>query len=167
MPYCQLFYHMVWATKGRAPLITPEIEADIDNLLVAKAKELGGWVYALNGERDHRHLVSTIPPSIAVARFIGQVKGVCSAAVNSHQLTEDQFYWQDEYGAFSFDGKRLPNYIAYVRNQKQHHANGTIIPVLERVSEDDYIFREEEAIYAVEDPEWRAELEALSILYNS
>jgi len=51
MPYCQLFYHMVWATKGRLPLITPEIEADIDKLLAAKAKELGGRVYALNGER--------------------------------------------------------------------------------------------------------------------
>lgn len=95
------------------------------------------------------------------------MKGVCSAAVNSHKLTEEQFYWQDEYGTFSFDGKRLPNYIAYVQNQKQHHASGTIIPVLERVSEDDYTFREEEAIYAVEDPEWRAELEALSILYES
>jgi hypothetical protein len=28
------------------------------------------------------------------------------------------FFWQREYGAFSFDGKRLPNYIAYVRQQK-------------------------------------------------
>ena len=26
--------------------------------------------------------------------------------------------WQDKYGAFSFDAKRLPNYIAYAERQK-------------------------------------------------
>ncbi|MHB0937230.1 MAG: IS200/IS605 family transposase [Armatimonadota bacterium] len=166
MPYSQLFYHIVWATKGRAPLITPKIEDEINRLIAAKAVKMGGRVYAINGEVDHRHVVASIPPSIAIASFIGQMKGVSSGAVNTQRLTDTRFHWQDEYGVFSFDSKRLPNYLSYVRDQKQHHANGTIIPILERVSEDDYTFREEEALYCVEDPTWRAELESLSVTYK-
>ena len=35
----------------------------------------------------------------------------------------------------TFDGKRLPYVIAYVERQKEHHAAGTLIPVLERTEE--------------------------------
>jgi hypothetical protein len=35
----------------------------------------------------------------------------------------------------TFDGKRLPYVIAYVEQQKAHHAAGTLIPVLERTEE--------------------------------
>ena len=38
-------------------------------------------------------------------------------------------------GALTFDGKRLLYVIAYVERQKEHHAAGTIIPVLERTEE--------------------------------
>ena len=38
-------------------------------------------------------------------------------------------------GVFSFDGKRLSNYIAYVECQKEHHAQNTTISVLERTDD--------------------------------
>lgn len=161
MPYWQLLYHLVWATDHRAPLITPELEQHIYKLMRMKATELGGQVFALNGDKEHTHLVSTIPPKIAVATFVGQIKGVCSAAVNNQHLCEQPFYWQDDYGAFSFDGKRLNNYIAYVRKQKEHHAQGTTIPILERFSTEDYLIREDEPLYLVDNDDWRRELYAL------
>lgn len=132
MPYWQLFYHIVWTTLERSPWITPEIEPVLHGFLRAKALGLGATVFALNGTADHVHLVVAIPPTIGVGKFIGQVKGVASTKINKSGLLEHTFRWQEEYGAFSFDRKRLPKVVAYVEGQKQHHATGTLIPALER-----------------------------------
>ena len=167
MPYCQLFYHLVWSTKNRQPLLTPKLEPIVHNFLRTKAVGLGAIVFALNGMEDHVHLVVTIPPKIAVARFIGQVKAVASTKFNKSQLDVPPLFWQAEYGAFSFDAKRLPSYIAYVNQQKGHHAQGSIIPILERASNGSpQIIRDMVTIYAVEDADWRQELEIV-MLANS
>ncbi|MCA9972833.1 MAG: IS200/IS605 family transposase [Anaerolineales bacterium] len=135
MPYYQLYYHVVWATKRRLPLLTPDVEPLIFAYLRNKTATLEGVVYALNGVEDHVHLVVTIPPKIAVATFIGQIKGVASTRFNKEHANKPTFYWQDAYSVFSFDRKRLPFVVAYVENQKAHHAQGTTLPVLERVDE--------------------------------
>ena len=162
MPYWQLFYHIVWSTKNHEPLLTSDVEPIIYDLLRDKAIGLGAKVFALDGTVDHIHLVAAIPPKIAVAKFIGQVKAVASTRFNKSGLGETAFFWQEEYGVFSFDGKRLPNYIAYVERQKQHHAQNTIIPVLERA--DDmavHLAYEENVPYLVEQDVWRRELATL------
>jgi len=129
MPYWQLFYHLIWATKRREPLMTPAVAPEIYGFLRSKAIGLGATVFAVNGVADHVHMVVAIPPRLAVATFIGQVKGVASAKVNKAGLIGTPFYWQEEYGVFSFDAKRLPNFIAYVERQQQHHADYTAIRV--------------------------------------
>ena len=160
MPYYQLFYHLVWSTKKRQPLLTPKVESVIHNFLRAKAIGLGANVYALNGVEDHVHLLVSIPPKIAVSKFVGQVKAVASTKFNKSGLSDRPFFWQEAYGAFSFDAKRLLNYMAYVNRQKEHHARRTIIPVLERmVSDDSRVIREPTIVYAIEEPDWRRELE--------
>ena len=121
MPFYQLYYHLVWATKRRAPLLTAEVEPVIHGFLLSKAIGLGATVFALDGVEDHVHMVASIPPRIAVARLVGQVKGAASARFNSIGSDAPVFYWQSEYAAFSFDRKRLPNYIAHVSRQKEHH----------------------------------------------
>ncbi|MEA3336902.1 MAG: IS200/IS605 family transposase [Chloroflexota bacterium] len=124
MPYWQLFYHLVWSTKHREPLITPDVESIIYELLRTKGIGLGATVFAINGMPEHTHVIAAIPPKIAVARFVGQIKGVTATKFNKMGLP-NKLYWQAEYGAFSFDAKRLPNYIAYVDRQKEHHAPGS------------------------------------------
>jgi hypothetical protein len=68
-----------------------------------------------------------------VAKFVGQVKAVASTKFNKSGVSDVPFFWQAEYGALSFDAKRLPNYIAYVDRQKEHHSSGNTIPILERL----------------------------------
>ena len=46
MPYWRLFYHFVWRTKNGDPLIVPEWEGSLHNVIVAKATDLGAFVYA-------------------------------------------------------------------------------------------------------------------------
>jgi REP element-mobilizing transposase RayT len=48
MPYWQLFYHIVWSTKDREPLLTPDVEPIIHGFLRSKAIGLEAVVFALN-----------------------------------------------------------------------------------------------------------------------
>ena len=162
MPYWQLFYHIVWATKDREPVLTSEVEPIIYDVLLTKAIGLEAKVFALGGWSDHVHMVAAIPPKIALASFIGQIKGVATAKFNQSGHPQAPIFWQAEYSVFSFDAKRLPNYILYVERQKTHHAGNTIIPILEKVGDQGVqIIREAPSSYAVEDDEWRRELMAM------
>jgi putative transposase len=131
MPYWKLYYHIVWGTKDRQPLLTPDVEPVIYGFIRSKVAGLEGSLYAANGWLDHVHLVVSIPPKIAVAAFIGQVKGVTTARYNKSEECQVPIHWQEEYSVFSFDQKRLPNFVDYVERQKIHHAQGTTIKILE------------------------------------
>ena len=159
MPFVQLFYHLVWATKGRHAVINDAVEPLLYDFMRAKAIGLGGTVFAIGGMPDHVHLVVSVPPRMALAAFIGQVKGVSSAKLNKGRSAAAQrFAWQEEYGAFSFDAKRLPYVIAYVERQKEHHAQQSTIPLLERLEGDStgYLARESTTAYLPDYDEWRA-----------
>ena len=161
MPYWRLFYHIVWSTKNREPLLTPTVESIIYGFLRSKATGLGAQVFALNGTLDHVHIVVSIPPKIAVAKFVGQIKAVASTRFNKSS-PKTPFFWQREYGVFSFDAKRLPNFVAYVEQQKEHHAQNALIPILERVEDaTPYAFHEDTVVYAVQNEDWRRAMEAL------
>jgi len=161
MPYWQLFYHLVWSSKDRQPLLTPQVEKRIYGYLTSKAVGLKGVVYTIGGTIDHVDMVVAIPPAISVSKFVGQIKGAVSTRFNKSGISDVRFKWQDEYGAFSFDAKRLPNYIAYVERQKEHHAEGTIIPILERMTSENMgprLVREDASLYVTEADSWREEL---------
>lgn len=160
MPYWQLYYHLVWATKRRQPLLTPAVEPIVYRYLREKSAEFDATIFALNGVADHVHLVVSLPPKHAVATYVGQIKGYASHMVNQRPDAPFRFRWQTEYAAFSFDRKRLPNFCAYVNRQKEHHRDDGVIPILERTDPLPTTVRDEPPVYAVETESaiWRQEL---------
>ncbi len=136
MPYWRLFYHITWATKNGEPLIDAEFETSLHNVIAAKATDLGAFVYAVGGTEDHVHLVASVPPSIALANFVGQVKGNSSHFVNHALSTPCYFSWRSGYGIVSFGGKQLDTVVKYVRNQRHDHLESTAISFLERFRAD-------------------------------
>jgi len=135
MPYWKLYYHFIWGTKNRLPLIDSALEPELYCAIAAKAKDLGSFVHAIGGIEDHVHLGVSVPPKVAPAKFIGDVKGNSSHYVNHVIKPDFEFYWQDEYGVLSFGEKNLPGIVRYIHNQKQHHADGTLIVAMERMNE--------------------------------
>jgi putative transposase len=135
MPYWKLYYHLVWATKNRLPLIDSALEPGLYKAIAAKAKDMGGFVHAIGGIDDHVHLAVSIPPKIAPAKFIGDVKGNSSHFVNHVIKPDFEFYWQDEYGVLSFGERNLASVVHYIHSQKQHHTDGTLITAMEIMNE--------------------------------
>jgi REP element-mobilizing transposase RayT len=133
MPYWKLYYHFIWGTKNRLPLIDSAFEADLYKVITAKVKDMDGFVHAIGGTEEHVHLAVSVPPKIAPAKFIGDVKGNSSHYVNHIIKPDFEFYWQDEYGVLSFGERNLSAIVKYIHNQKQHHSDGTLIPAMERM----------------------------------
>jgi len=82
MPYYNLYYHVVGGTKNRQGIILPDFESDLYRVMAAKVIDLDGIVHAIGGVEDHVHLAVTIPPKHALSKFIGEIKGKSSHAVN-------------------------------------------------------------------------------------
>jgi putative transposase len=131
MPYWKLYYHIVWGTKDRLPLIEPDYEADLYRAIVAKAQELESIVHAVGGTQDHIHLAVSVPPKVAMAPFIGAIKGNSSHFVNHVVQPGFQFNWQDEYGVLSFSEKNLSASVKNIHNQKKHHVDGSVVGAME------------------------------------
>jgi putative transposase len=138
MALWRLYYHLVWATKERHPLITPIIEPILYGYIIGKANALESIVHAVGGMEDHLHVIASVPPKLAIADFVKGVKGSGAHYLN-HVVKglETEFAWQRGYGVFSLGAKQMDDAIAYVLNQKIHHGQGIAIATLENPTEAD------------------------------
>src|SRR3990167_9071863 len=128
--FFKLYYHIVWSTKYRSPIITPAIEAMLLEYMPWKIGQNSGVCLALNMTEDHLHLLAVIMPKISVAEFVHRIKGSSSHFINLNLGTKS-FYWQHGYGALSLSEKGIPFVKKYIANQKQHHADNRVLDVLE------------------------------------
>jgi putative transposase len=136
MPYSRLFYHFVWATKERLPLITESNRERLYAIIAARVKESRGMLYVINGMADHVHLVVALPPSGSLSTFVGQVKGSSSHLGSRLEVGSTLFAWQAEYGVVSVSETHLPTVVRYVQQQQHHHATGTVDVRLENCGQE-------------------------------
>ncbi|MBP0021653.1 MAG: IS200/IS605 family transposase [Cyanobacteria bacterium SBLK] len=133
MSFWRTYYHLVWATQNRQPLITAERESELYGYITGKADGLGCILHAIGGIENHIHLVVSIPPKLSVAEFIRKIKGSSSYHINHVPSKIDlPLKWQRGYGVFTLGGKQLDTAKGYVNRHKEHHAEGTTIASLER-----------------------------------
>ncbi len=124
--YTKLYVHCVWCTWDRLPLLTEEVENIVCAAIVAKCRELGCRVIALNAVVDHVHLLVEMPPALSVSKLVAQVKGVSSHLVRRRVDPKTPFQWSGTYAAFTVDTTSLERVAEYIRRQKQHHAEKTL-----------------------------------------
>jgi putative transposase len=61
MPFWKCFYHVVWATKQRLPIIQPVYEAIIYQAVEMKCQSLDCALLGINSVEDHLHAALSIP----------------------------------------------------------------------------------------------------------
>ena len=133
--FYQLVYHFTWGTKKRLPLITPEVEARLYPYIGYKCKELGYRLHAANGVEDHTHVLLSLTPSHLVADIAKNLKGASSHYINKESGLDSTLYWQDGYGVVTLRESEIPKVVRYIMNQKEHHREGTLSELLERMQE--------------------------------
>ena len=127
--------HFVWATWDRQPLITEDIERGLWRYIGAVCGDDHCEVLAIGGMPDHVHLLVLLSNTTTMADLMRHVKGGSSRFVPKRLLPGSWFAWQGSYGAFSVSRANVPNVIAYIQNQKRHHAEGTLYPNAEETNE--------------------------------
>ena len=131
MSYTRLRYHIITATKRRAPVITPEVESVLYPALQQKAQDGSGHLLQIGGIADHVHMIAALHPSNALSDFVRAVKAGSSRAVR--RAVDPSFQWQRGYAAFTLNPLDLSRILAYVTHQKEHHRAGRLWAAYERL----------------------------------
>jgi putative transposase len=135
--YSEINLHVTWHTKESLPLLTQQVEPLAHRYLRQKIISTpGAFVPEIGGTETHVHVAVTIPPTLLISEFIGQLKGASSHEVNKQLgLCGQALQWQTGYGVVSFGTGDLDWVKEYVRNQREHHAQGRIYDRLERITQ--------------------------------
>ena len=127
----QLYYHIVWGTKNRLPLVAEDMRERLIRWVEDECRKRKGTSLACNAMPDHVHLFVHLPPTVCVSTFIGQVKGASSYAYNHHMGAQDELKWQDGYGVITARKTESEKIIRYITNQQELHARRETLRVLE------------------------------------
>ena len=134
--YYRLFYHFIWATRDREPLLTGDIEKFAYSLMRQKCRENHGVLTAIGGTENHVHLLVSLPRTLCISDFVKSVKGASAHLVNvRYGLPTWSFKWQGGYGVHTVSPAHVSFVRRYIENQKQHHAEGTLWLASEKSSE--------------------------------
>ncbi|WP_416181308.1 IS200/IS605 family transposase [Acidaminococcus timonensis] len=74
-------YHIVFAPKYRRQVIYGQLRKDIGKILRNLCARKGVEIIEANACQDHIHMLVSIPPKIAVASFLGYLKGKSSLLI--------------------------------------------------------------------------------------
>ena len=119
--YTNLLYHIVFSTKNRRPLITPEYEVRLYDYLGGTLRKLGGVSLELNGTEDHINLLAKLHPQYALADVLRELKANATGWMHDVFPTLNNFSWQRGYGAFTVSHSHAESARKYITRQKEHH----------------------------------------------
>jgi putative transposase len=118
-------YHCVWSTKGRQPVLTPEIQARLWPYLggIARANKMPAL--AVGGVADHAHVLLSLPATITISKAIQLLKGNSSKWLHEEFSELRSFSWQEGYGAFTIGMSGVGETKNYITTQAEHHRKKT------------------------------------------
>jgi REP element-mobilizing transposase RayT len=131
MSSAALFIHAIWLTSRRARLIDATVETAILDAIRRKCLELRCPAIAVGAADDHVHLLARVHRVVAVARLIGEAKGLSSYLMSRQIAPGRPFRWHKGYWARSVHPRDVASIAEYVANQRAHHQTRCLIPVLE------------------------------------
>lgn len=127
-------YHLVWTTKYRYPVLTGDIALRCRELLreIAVSAEMQIHAGAIN--RDHIHMLISIPPHLSVSRAVQFLKGT-----SSHKMLTEfqglrkrywgQHLWARGYWVASSGNVTDEVWQEYIKNQKPPEPDDNFVVV--------------------------------------
>ena len=115
-----LYYHVVFGTKERRPLITPDIRPRLYAYVGGIVRDQRGTVLAIGGGDDHVHVLADLDKARTIPDAVRDWKRGSSRWVHE-ELGDARFGWQTGYAAFTVSVSGLPQVKAYIAGQDEHH----------------------------------------------
>lgn len=127
----ELVFHLVFATKDRAPLMTPPLQRLLFNRFRQVCEELHGELHEVGGTEDHVHILLSLRPSHRLDVVVDTFKTTGAEMINRLALGQS-LDWEEGYGVLSLRHKDIEIVSEYVRTQKERHGRGDLIGKMER-----------------------------------
>ena len=125
MSYVSSYYHCVFSTKERRPLITPGLQERLWPYLGGIARQNEMKAIEIGGVADHVHILLSLPSTLSIAKAMQLIKGGSSKWVHESFPEHRLFGWQVKYGAFGVSVSLLDKTIQYIQTQSEHHRKMT------------------------------------------
>jgi REP element-mobilizing transposase RayT len=123
--YRQLFYHIVFHTKGAEKTIDDLHCKEVYNYIWGIVKNKNSKLYQINGIEDHIHMLVDIHPTISVSDFVRDVKSFSSGWMKQNGHFPIFKGWAEGYGVFAVSYREKDVIIGYIKKQKDHHMDMT------------------------------------------
>lgn len=118
----RVWIHCIWGTTERMPMIDNNLEKSLyEHIKEHLEKDYKCPLRAINGTKDHIHILFLLNQNYSVEEIIKNIKGESSHWINQNNLTKEKFSWQTGYGAFSVGDSKISAAEKYIENQKEHH----------------------------------------------
>ena len=122
--WTQNYYHVVFGTKHREPLISDELRERLIRFIGGIARDLRCSLLECNGMSEHIHLLVRFPPDVAPSVMVGNIKSRSSRWMR-RELGKAKFTWQRGYGGFTVSRSAMEDVAEYIRRQQSHHRKMT------------------------------------------
>ena len=119
--YTCLHYHVIFSTKDRRPLITPDFRQRLYDYVGGIIRGEKGQLLSGGGTKDHVHLLANLQSQPAVSDVIRVIKSNSSKWVHETFRDKAGFAWQVGYGAFTVSHSGIGQVRRYIENQEEHH----------------------------------------------
>lgn len=123
--YSQLYVQIVFAVKGRENLIQLSWEDELYKYITGIIQNKGQKLLAINGMPNHIHILIGFKPDCNISDLVREIKKSSHSFINEKKFCKSKFYWQEGFGAFSYNHSMLNRIISYINNQKNHHKTKT------------------------------------------
>ena len=121
----RVLVHLIFSTKGRVALLSPEIQAELHPYLAAVLRNDDCPPLRVGGFTDHVHLLFGLSRTRTIAQVVEKVKTSSSKWLKTKGPAFAGFAWQAGYGAFSVSPSQEVAVIRYIENQAEHHRRTT------------------------------------------
>ena len=113
--------HLVFSTKGRAPVLNSEVRSRLHAYLGRVLRTLGCPPLIVGGVEDHVHLLFQLGRTTHLATAVETLKTSSSKWLKAeHDIRH--FAWQGGYGAFSISHGDVGRVCRYIEAQEEHHS---------------------------------------------
>jgi REP-associated tyrosine transposase len=116
-----LHVHVIFSTKSREPLITPDLAPRLYEYAAGIARAAGCRLILAGGMPDHVHLLVSLGRETSVAEFARVVKANSSRWIHGTVPGLSGFAWQSGYAAFAVSYSLIETVREYIARQEEHH----------------------------------------------
>ncbi len=119
--FSRILLHAIFSTKGRTNRLYRNMRDDLFGYMYGVARNLGVQVIKAGGVDDHVHLLLNVKPVHAPSSIVRDLKSNSSKWIHETYSQLHDFAWQSGFGIFSVSESAVPEVVAYIERQEEHH----------------------------------------------